>query len=275
MSDARGGFPVGGASIDWQASKEAWIAQVDAELISLLRADGRFQNVDDIVEPFQRYVAAWRAGGSIRQAIEYGNELAAAEAILRCSGKDDRLQYEPRLLRTPKSIDFLVTEAEGAKHWIDVKTISPRWIDDEPRWQKFLGIANDFPENARLVVDRDLGGAALGNQAINTRWSFIQRTKELEDKSVLLDASERGTVRLLLCANNNVWNDDELEDFADYYFTGQYRPDDWSRNATARYLVDEGIAYRRDLTGFCFLARAHDEVSASEFRMDVRGPSFP
>ncbi|WP_298215153.1 hypothetical protein [Acidocella sp.] len=134
-------------------------------------------------------------------------------------------------------------------------------------------LATDFPDNARLVVSRAGAGAAISGQEIKARWTFIQRTVEVEHKVALLDASERGPVRLLLCSNG-AFHKDSLEDFADFYKRGCFREDDWSRNAVTRYMADEGITFSGSLAGFCFLKRPWDAAFASELSLDVRGPMF-
>jgi hypothetical protein len=89
----------------------------------------------------------------------------------------------------------------------------------------------------------------------------------------LLDESERGPVRLLLCSNGG-FHKGGLEDFADFYRTGRFRGDDWARNAVAQYMQEEGIAFARSLAGFCFLERGWCEAAASDLTIDVRGPAL-
>jgi hypothetical protein len=53
------------------------------------------------------------------------------------------------------------------------------------RWRRFVQIAQDFPDNARLVVAEDMGGAAISGQGFKARFSLIQRTAELAAKVAL------------------------------------------------------------------------------------------
>jgi hypothetical protein len=87
----------------------------------------------------------------------------------------------------------------------------------------------------------------------------------------LLQGSERGPLRLLLCSSGP-WNRDDLEDFADFYMTGKFREDDWARNALARFMAEKNIAFAKSLAGFGYLERRHDEVEPRRFVLDVRGP---
>jgi hypothetical protein len=147
-------------------------------------------------------------------------------------------------------------------------------MDDDPSWQRFERIASDFPGNARLVVDRQWAGAAISGQEIKARWTLIRRTQQAEAKEALLTPDEKAPVRLLLCSNGAL-RKDALEDFADFYRTGQYRADDWARNAVARYLADENITFNRTLAGFSYLRFRWEEGRIEDFEIDVRGPALP
>jgi hypothetical protein len=182
-----------------------------------------------------------------------------------------QIAYEPRLALTKKTIDFRLTFASGARCWIDVKTVAPRWMNDDASWQRFERFAQDFPDNARLVVDRELGGAAISGQEIKARWSFIRWTREAEAKEALLAPDEKAPVRLLLCSNGPM-RKDGLEDFADFYRTGCFRPDDWMRNAVARHLKEENIVFSRTLVGFSYLYFRWEAATIDDFEIDVRGP---
>lgn len=257
--------------IDWQASKEEWVKDVQKRLVPRLLADRRFPSSSQLVARFEASVERWRKGMTIRPLINDANELAAAAALLDKLKANDQLDYEPRLSGTPKSIDFRVVGADGARGWIDMKTVAPGWQDDRAGWERIVKIAEEFPDTAKLIVHEKWGGAAIGGQLVKARWSFVQRTVELEQKIALLTESERGLVRLLLCSEGS-WREDDLEDFADFYRTGKFRPDDWAQNAIARYMAERKIEFAHTISGFCYLERRHDEVGARKLVMDVKGP---
>lgn len=257
--------------VDWQAAKEDWIERVNALLLPRLTEDGRFIDAHVMVRRFEAAVTRWRTSDDFRPVINDANELCAAAELLGDLRPDDYLRYEPRLSRTPKSIDFCVEWADGGRSWIDMKTVAPGWQDDEAAWTRVQQIAEEMPDNTHLLLDRSWAGAAIGGQRIKARWSFVQRTAELESKIALLSEAERGPVRLLLCSEG-VWHKDDLEDFADFYRTGKARADDWAQNAIARYMTERNIVFDRSITGFCYLERHHDEMVARDFTIDVRGP---
>jgi len=127
------------------------------------------------------------------------------------------LEYEPALLKTKKSFDFRVTF--GKKSWIDVKSVGPAWLDDEARWERYEAISGNFPGNARLIVDRDLGGTAISGQEFKARWTMAARAKEVEEKIALLTAAEKAPSKLLFCSNGPLRRD-AVEDFAHFYRNG-------------------------------------------------------
>lgn len=187
---------------------------------------------------------------------------------------DNRLHYEPPLIATKKSIDFMIEAKDGSRSWIDFRTVEPAWQDDDASWRRFEAIAAAFPKNASLVVDRAFGGAGISGQLAKSRWSFIQRTIQAEERAALLQDVERGPVRLMLCSTGFAWRLDHLEDFADFYRYGRARQDDWAGNAVARYMSDAGIALSRNLAGFSYIERKHDQISASRLVFDVCGPNM-
>lgn len=271
-----------GVVIDWDGSVAAWIADVEADTLRLLEHDRRFVNAAALAKRFRDRATLWKDSGAdgerpkhhVRALIEDGNEVATAWALLERMAPGDTLAYEPRLAATKESLDFLVTLSDGSRQWYEVKSVRPGWDDSDESWQRYERIAADFPDNAGLVVDRRWGGAALSGQAIKTRWSFIRQTIEVERKAALLAPEQQGPVRLVLCSGG-AWNADDLEDFADYYRTGRFRGDDWSRNAVARFMADESLTFTGGLTGFCFLKRAHEAPRPSAFVIDVQGPAIP
>ena len=250
----------------------AWVAAVRAEVLPGLAGDARFPNAQVLIDRFQEAVGRWEAVGDdqLLPLIHDGNEVAAAATILMHVAADNRLEYERRLGATRKSIDFVV-ETATSRSWIDFKTVAPRWQDDAAGWARFCQIAQGFPANARLVVDQQFGGAGLAGQEIKARWTFIQRTLELEEKVDLLLPAERGDARLMICSNG-AWHHTALEDFADFYRTGRCRADDWAQNAISRFMADQGLNFRRNLDGFSFIRRKLEETIPNHFVQDVRGP---
>jgi hypothetical protein len=258
-------------AFDWDEWKNEWISSVRRELAPHLLTEHRFPDAQKLINCFEVAISQYKRDHQFRAVINTANELAAAAAILKFIRPSDVLRYEPKLRATRKTIDFLVECEDGTRGWIDMKAVAPTWRNDEAAWNKLLTITQGFPENARLIVDRAYSGAGISNGALNARWSFVQRTAEVEKKIALLTGREQGPVWLLLCSDGS-WRHDALEDFADFYRHGCFREDDWSRNAIRRYMVDRRITFQRTISGFVYLERRHEEVWARRFEFDVKGP---
>jgi hypothetical protein len=258
---------------DGNELKLALISWVRAELLPSVTHDEKFLGRHRLAARFNEQAERWTAGQSFRQILETANEIAAVSAILQSTGDITELAYEPRLCRTKKTIDFRIGFRSGRRCWIDVKTVAPEWRDDDESWNRFKQLAADFPSNSRLVVARELSGAAISGQEIKARWTFITRTQEAEEKEALLSPDEKAPVQLLFCSNGP-WRKDSLEDFADFYRTGCFRPDDWSRNAIARYLREREIVFARTLAGFSYLRLRWECARIDDFEIDVRGPEM-
>ncbi len=260
--------------VDWNASREDWITAVCTSLIPKLNSDARFDRSGELIARFHHEIDVWRGNNVFRPVIEFGNELAAAEWILSTMSASDKLIYEPPMAGTQKRLDFLKLNQHGVREWVEVKTVSPQWVDDEAGWNRFLEISNDFPENAGLIVDKEWSGAAVAGQAFKARWTFIQKTIDVEDRAGYIPCDMSGPVWLLFCSTGGNWHKDELEDFADLYRTGHPRTDDWAQNMTVRYMQDRGLVFNRSLAGFHYLERKHCDVSSNNCLWNLRGPNF-
>ena len=258
---------------DKREEKDECIESVKAELQPKLLADIRFKDSARLNDRFLHEVDIWNRTGIFKPVIEIGNELAAAEGLLTRLHSGDRLIYEQSMAGTKKRIDFLIISESGQHEWVEVKTVAPEWVNDEAGWQRYMKIAEEFT-NAQLIVDREFEGAAIAGQAIKARWSFIQRTVEVEARAALIPHGLKGSVSLLFCSTGFDWHRDELEDFADYYRAGKPRTDDPLSNASDRYMRDANLSFSRSLSGFHYLGRKRKEVSAHCFTLNVAGPSY-
>lgn len=260
--------------IDWDLSREEWIESVLTYLVPKLEQDQRFDRSADLIGRFHWQIKTWRENHKFQPVIEIANELAAAECLLDRLSPGEKLIYEPPMKGTDKRIDFLILDADGSHSWVEVKTVSPQWNDTEAGWQRFLGFSEEFPETAKLIVDREWSGAAVAGQAFNARMTFIQKTMEVEQRARCIPAKLNGPVWILFCSTGSNWYIDELEDFADFYKTSHFRADDWAQNITARYMQDRNIVFERLLQGFHYLERKHSDVSAVNFVENVKAPDF-
>ncbi len=248
--------------------QKALIEKVRAHLLPPLTKDPKFKGADRLAARFHGQIAAWKGDGpGFRQILETANEIAAATVILASKGVVE-LEYEPALLKTKKSFDFRVTLLLGKRAWIDVKSVGPAWQDDDAGWELYEAIKENFPGNARLVVDKDLAGAALAGQEFKARWTMAARASEVEKKIALLTDAEKAPVKLLFCSNGALRRD-AVEDFAHFYRTGVFHQGDWARNELSRYLKEKEIVYDQTLDGFSYLYLRWETGDIEKFVVDV------
>ena len=65
---------------------------------------------------------------------------------------------------------------------------------------------------------------------------------------------------------------DELEDFADYYRTGQHRGDDPFASMEQHSIEQTGDKLSRTLDGFAAMMRRHDDIDPANWVYPVCGP---
>jgi hypothetical protein len=116
---------------DFDDLRRAVIERTRTELVSRIKDDEKFVGRERLIARFEGQVIRWKTNEDFGQSLETINEIAAAIAILGSTGDITELAYEPRLARTKQSIDFRIRFASGNPCWIDVKTVAPRWMDDD------------------------------------------------------------------------------------------------------------------------------------------------
>jgi hypothetical protein len=221
------------------ADQDLWIERVRREALTRLEMDGRFIGLRALRENFEATVTEWKQYGKFRNAINFGNEISLALAMLDRVNDLAKLTYEPRLSATAKSVDFHMEGRTGEKAWVDSKTVAP--------------------QVSKL-------------QELKARFGFVEKVFDVENKIATFTAAEQAPTYLVFCSDAGNWNRDSLEDFADFYRAGKFRADDWASEKIAEHMAKKGRVFGRTITGFCFLGRLHDEVTAEKFVWDVRGP---
>ena len=95
----------------------------------------RFTRGSALLTRFEHACAAWESGSAptARQVTDTVNELRIALRLLQ-DPKCVRLEYEPALAGTRKTIDFSLISPEGARIFYDVKTVIP---DNGDKWNLY------------------------------------------------------------------------------------------------------------------------------------------
>lgn len=215
-------------------------------------------------------------GWSRRQQIEeVHNEICVAVAILdNPRSLVRKLEYEPPLQGTPKTIDFLAVMEGRPRCFVDVKTIAPRSID---RWEQFEKACERFllGDPPMLGLSREWLGGEIWHAWFTARGRMLEYTLELEDKVTLAGLAQQSAAALLvLCSNGFDWHADALEDFVAFYAGGRHRFDD-PFAAMERYDIEaRGLELPRKLRTFSYLERGSAALHPAKIVWNVTPPRF-
>lgn len=257
--------------VDKTSEDMAALAQEDADWINgyatavagaftaKFRADCRFPDWPRLMNRFAKAVSAVLKHGfpTFSAVGEAQNELCIADALLAYENpRFARLDYEPRLDGSAKSIDFRATAEEGRTLFVDVKTIQPKAKD---RWDQFCE-ANEakwFPDNASVVLSKSGLGGEIWHSTFAARDGMLKYTLELERK--IADAGLAGregtSVILALCGSGFHWREAQLEDFVAFYRTGRHLGDDSLAKIESDCIEREKISLTRSIAGFACMRR--------------------
>jgi hypothetical protein len=247
---------------------------VRERLYPAIRVD-RFPDAKKLTARVETIVGDWKAGRApdASGVIEAVNEICVAIELLRQKlTAHFTLIYEPSVTLTGRSIDFLLSYGDQRQYY-DVKTITPRAPEDAKlKWEKYAEMRSLFPTNTALILAEQWMGGEFWHFFSSARAKFLDYTLALERKVAALPKTSAVTVRMVFCGDRIRWTRDQLEDFADFYRTGIFRPDDPLRKLQAHFLTEKGLVLERTIHGFCYMKRAPLDLRSSSFMMDVRGP---
>lgn len=238
----------------------------------------RFKDGEKLLRRFDTaIVTVLEKGMSLFHMVEEAhNELCVASSILASSKlKLVRLEYEPPLSGTAKTVDFRLTADGGFTGYVDVKTVTP---DAKDRWEQFEKARAEgwFPENVQVGLSEEWMGGEIWHSWFAARSRMLEYAMELEskiDEAAL--ANEKTGFTLLFFSDGFHWRQDALEDFVCFYRSGQHRPDDAFSQAEERYISDKKIALKRIIGRFAYMERKRGEIRPRRTNWHVRPPRDP
>jgi hypothetical protein len=255
---------------------DKFLLDVDRSLLPYIRAgSAKLYGYQKLIAKFEEERAAWCDGkvDHIREITSFVNEMVFAKLMLDDSNVSEA-RYESGLDGTDKTIDFVVTLVGSEAHiHFDLKTVQPTINDAWDRYEKFTS-KSWFTPGTELVLNKELLGGEIAHDLFAPRQHFLDYTLELESKIRAMPEEKGNCFRLVFCGDGIRWRRDLLEDFADFYFSGQYRPDDPLGLMQSHNMAESKRTFDRSIQGFCYLGRKIRSLEP-DFRVDVRGPAFP
>ncbi len=266
-----------------QQDKIDWMNVYSNEVLTtfrarFVRASDRFKNSKPLLDRFTSAIKAVQGNSRalFRAVDEAHNELCVASALLENSDPVfTRLEYEPRLADCTKTIDFRATTDGGATVYVDVKTITPTGKDG---WEKFERARNEgwFPPNVSVVLSKEGLGGELWHKMFAARSRMLEYALEMEQKIAEGNLAGRDSLFVLaLCGEGFVWHEDELEDFASYYYAGSHRGDDPFGIAEVRNVQEKGIVIARAISRFACMRRPQGDIFPKRLNWNVQPPRHP
>ena len=193
-------------------------------------ASDRFTAGNTLVDRFNEAIEnVIRNGRHHFHAVdEAHNELCVAKAIIENPEPlfFSVIDYEPKISGCNKSIDFRAKTASDVTVWIDVKTIKPKRID---KWEHFQNVQHKglLPENVDVRLSKVWLGGEIWHDKVTVRARMLEYAIELEGKIAqgsLINGKDNFV--LFLCGEGFYWLEDELEDFVEFYRSGNHNSDD-------------------------------------------------
>ncbi len=265
--------PLSQAAVEWLKS---YAAEVEATYSQRFAAEeGRFKDAKVLIKRFSHAVGQVLATDrtAFRAVDEAHNELCIAFALLQNPNpRFSSLEYEPKLEHCEKSIDFRASVDDGGKVYVDVKTIKPGKID---RWDQYERAQKEhwLPKSVEVILSKSWLGGELWHNMFGARSKMLDYALELEQKVIKCKLQHESTRFVLaFCGEGFYWNEDELEDFVEFYFTGRHRPDDPFGNAEGRSLAAKGLAFSKVISRFGCMSRPQGTVDQKRLNWNVQAP---
>jgi len=237
-------------------------------------SESRLEGGTKLWAQFTDAVATYRKRGkaAFTAVIERVNELAVSRIILNDpSLATFKVFYEPHIAADNRRIDFVVAEAVGGSFYIEVKTVWPAAGDTEEKWQKYQARKELHTENVTYLVGKSYLGAKIYGNSFAARSKFMQYTRDFEERLADADKVQTGRGLLVFCGSGMEWHISELEDFADFYLTGNHRQDDPFAKMERESLTKGGIELKRNIGAFGFVKRPMDCITQEKWIANVRG----
>ena len=267
-------------SVDLTADDIAWVRKYAAEVRKTFghafdAASDRFKDGTVLLDRFNAAIESvlHNGRGYFRAVDEAHNELCVASALLANTKlKFVRLEYESPLPGCSRTVDFRATADDGQIAYVDVKTIKP---EDTDRWEQFEKAKAEgwFPDNIIVGIAQDLRGGEIWHAWFAARARMLEYSLELEQKIADAGLATDNVITVLaLCGDGFRWHQDQLEDFVAFYSTGVYSGDDTFSQVERRYMTDNKISLRRNISRFAYFQRKQGEMHPNRVNWNVRPP---
>ena len=121
-----------------------------------------------------------------------------------------------------------------------------------------------------VVIAEEWLGGEIWHAWFAARARMLEYTRELERKTAEANLSgENKLFVLALCSDGFRWQQDGLEDFVSFYYSGVHRGDDAFSKAELRYISDKKITLNRTISQFAYMKRAQSQIRPARLNWNV------
>jgi hypothetical protein len=254
---------------------EEHLAEVETFYLPLILGGSRLTGTAKLWGQYEDARDAYRRGATdFLSVYERINEMASAHVLLAdATLTDATIAYETPIAADGSLIDFTVSWSDGRTLYVEVKTVHPRTKDTEVSWVNFERRSAHHPVQGDYIVHKKWLGGQLYGDAFSARSSFLDYSRQFEERLAAANAVRPGEGVLLVCGTGFRWHRDELEDFADFYRLGVHREDDPFATMEAHTLNRGLIELKRNIRDFGYIKRPMDHVAPEESFPRVEGPA--
>ena len=156
-----------------------------------------------------------------------------------------------------------------------MKTIKPQAAS---RWDQFEKATKEgwIADNVHVVIAEEWLGGEIWHGWFAARSRMLEYTLELEQKIAEGNLTAEDTLFVLaLCSDGFHWQQDGLEDFVSFYYSGVHRGDDAFFNAEMKYISDKKITLNRTISQFAYMKRPQSQIRTARLNWNVRPPRDP
>jgi hypothetical protein len=105
---------------------------------------------------------------------------------------------------------------------------------------------------------------------------MLEYALELESKIAEGKLAGGNTLFVLaFCGDGFRWQQDGLEDFVSFYYSGVHRGDDTFSKVELKYMEDKRITLNRTISQFAYMKRPQSQIRHNRLKWNVRPPRDP
>jgi hypothetical protein len=131
-------------------------------------------------------------------------------------------------------------------------------------------------DNVQVAISQQWLSGEIWHAWFAARARMLEYTLELEQKIAESKLAAENTLFVLaLCGDGFRWQQDGLEDFVTFYYSGAHRSDDAFSKVELKYMADKKITLNRTISQFAYMKRPQSQIRQTRLNWNVKPPRDP